>query len=309
MTGVALAALLTFPMMAQAQGMVFDAAPVEEPTAETADAADGPGTEEIEMTFDPAQVLADVDGIKVTRADLEELLGQLNAQARALPLEAIYQPLINQLVLNKLVLAEAEKVGTAEKEEVKERIARRAEQIVFEAYIEDRVNAAITEDVMRAEYAKFVAAQTPEDEVRARHILVETEETARELLAELVKGGDFAELAKEHSTGPSGPEGGDLGFFTKDVMVPAFAEKAFNLKPGQISREPVKTQFGWHLIKVEERRKKPAPEFAMVEDQIKQRLGREFIVGYLDSLREDADVTLYNLDGTVMKVEEKGGEE
>jgi peptidyl-prolyl cis-trans isomerase C len=123
---------------------------------------------------------------------------------------------------------------------------------------------------IKARYDKEVAATPPEEEISARHILVETEEEAKALITELDAGKDFAELAKEKSTGPSAGQGGDLGFFTKGRMVPEFEAAAFEITPGEYGKEPVKTQFGWHVIKVEERRETAPPAFEEVADQVRQ---------------------------------------
>jgi peptidyl-prolyl cis-trans isomerase C len=126
-------------------------------------------------------------------------------------------------------------------------------------------------------------------EVHARHILVETEAEAKDILAELRKGTDFAELAKQKSKDPGAQEGGDLGFFTKDQMVPEFAEVAFKLEPGQLS-DPVKTQFGWHIIRVEEKRKRPVPPYEQVKDQVVTFVTRKTQAEMISKLRDGAKI-------------------
>src|SRR5829696_7345586 len=126
-------------------------------------------------------------------------------------------------------------------------------------------------------------------EVHARHILVETEDEAKASAAELKKGGDFAELAKKKSKDPGAADGGDLGFFTKDQMVPEFSAVAFTLEPGKIS-DPVKSQFGWHIIKVEEKRSRQAPGFDQVKGQIETYVTRKAQADYVAKLREAAKV-------------------
>jgi peptidyl-prolyl cis-trans isomerase C len=133
-----------------------------------------------------------------------------------------------------------------------------------------------------------------EQEVRARHILVEKEEDAKAILAELKKGADFAQLAKQKSKDPGASEGGDLGYFTKDQMVPEFATAAFKLEKGQIS-DPVKTQFGWHIIKVEDKRKRQLPEFDKVKDQIETFVQRKAQVEFVTKLRAEGKIE--RLDG------------
>src|SRR5207249_5540110 len=142
---------------------------------------------------------------------------------------------------------------------------------------------------MHKVYDDAIGQMKKEPEVRARHILVETEDEAKAVVAELKKGADFAELAKAKSKDPGSADGGDLGYFTKDQMVPEFSEVAFKLYPGQLSN-PVKTQFGWHVIKVEDRRTKQPPEFDKVKDQIEAYLARKAQTDFITKLRQSAKV-------------------
>jgi peptidyl-prolyl cis-trans isomerase C len=143
---------------------------------------------------------------------------------------------------------------------------------------------------MRTVYEDATKQMTGEQEVRARHILVETEDEARGVAAELKKGTDFAELAKQKSKDPgAAAQGGDLGYFTKDQMVPEFAETAFKLDKGQLS-DPVKTQFGWHVIKVEDKRARPVPPFEQVKDQIQTFVMRRAQSEVISKLREGAKI-------------------
>ena len=142
---------------------------------------------------------------------------------------------------------------------------------------------------MKKVYEEASKQITGEQEVRARHILVETEDEAKAVKAELDKGTDFAELAKKKSKDPGASDGGDLGFFTKEQMVPEFSTVAFALEPGKIS-DPVKSQFGWHIIKVEEKRSRKAPDFEQVKGQIETYVTRKAQADYVAKLREAAKV-------------------
>src|SRR5437868_7319134 len=142
---------------------------------------------------------------------------------------------------------------------------------------------------MKKVYEEAAKQIEGEQEVHARHILVETEDEAKAIAAELKKGADFAELAKKKSKDPGASDGGDLGFFTKDQMVPEFSTVAFSLEPGKIS-DPVKSQFGWHIIKVEEKRNRKAPEFDQVKAQIEQYVTRKAEADYVAKLRQAAKV-------------------
>jgi peptidyl-prolyl cis-trans isomerase C len=142
---------------------------------------------------------------------------------------------------------------------------------------------------MKKVYEEASKQISGEQEVRARHILVETEDEAKAVKAELDKGADFAELAKKKSKDPGSADGGDLGFFTKEQMVPEFSVVAFTLEPGKIS-DPVKSQFGWHIIKVEEKRNRKAPDFDQVKSQIETYVIRKAQADYVGKLREAAKV-------------------
>jgi peptidyl-prolyl cis-trans isomerase C len=149
--------------------------------------------------------------------------------------------------------------------------------------------AATTDEAMKKVYDEAAKQIEGEQEVHARHILVETEDEAKAIEAELKKGADFAELAKKKSKDPGAADGGDLGFFTKDQMVPEFSAVAFALEPGKIS-DPVKSQFGWHVIKVEEKRNRKAPDFEQVKAQIETYVTRKAQAEYVAKLREGAKV-------------------
>src|ERR1700724_2322748 len=149
--------------------------------------------------------------------------------------------------------------------------------------------AATTEDAMKKVYEEAAKQIEGEQEVHARHILVESEDEAKSIAADLKKGADFAELAKKKSKDPGASDGGDLGFFTKDQMVPEFSTVAFALEPGKIS-DPVKSQFGWHIIKVEEKRSRKAPDFEQVKSQIETYVTRKAQADYVAKLRETAKV-------------------
>jgi peptidyl-prolyl cis-trans isomerase C len=156
--------------------------------------------------------------------------------------------------------------------------------------LDTEAKTASTEAAMRKVYDDATKQMKPEEEVHARHILVETEDEAKAVREELDKGGDFAELAKSKSKDPgAAAEGGDLGFFTKDQMVPEFADAAFNLDKGKLS-EPVKSPFGWHIIRVEEKRTRPVPDFEQVKPQLESFVVRKAQSEYLAKLREDAKI-------------------
>ncbi|SVB88448.1 uncharacterized protein METZ01_LOCUS241302, partial [marine metagenome] len=169
--------------------------------------------------------------------------------------------------------------------------------ILEQSLLSREVNAAATDEALRARYeAEKGKLDGSTDEVRASHILVETKEEVDAIIAQLHKGGDFAKLAKEISKGPSGAKGGDLGYFTKDKMVPEFANTAFNLKPGDISAA-VKTSFGWHIIKVVDRRKGEGPSFAKRAPELRQAIAKTVVAKLLAELSKEAKIKVYKMDG------------
>jgi len=157
----------------------------------------------------------------------------------------------------------------------------------------------MTEDAIKARYEKFVAEQPAQTEIRASHILVATEDEAKEIIKQLAGGADFAAIAKEKSTDPSAKQnGGDLGYFTAGEMVPEFSQAAFALEKGESSKAPVKSQFGWHVIKVVDKRQKPPPTLEESHGHVEEMLSGELLTAYLTSLRTTATVEKFNPDGT-----------
>jgi peptidyl-prolyl cis-trans isomerase C len=183
--------------------------------------------------------------------------------------------------------AEAKKV--ADTNEFKQKLAYARTKLLMESYLQSEAKAAVTDAELHKVYDEAVGQMKSEPEVHARHILVETEDEAKALVAELKKGGDFAELAKAKSKDPGASDGGDLGWFTKDQMVPEFSEVAFKLDKGQLS-DPVKSQFGWHVIKVEDKRMRQPPEFEKVRDQLENFVVRRQQSAVITKLRAEGKI-------------------
>src|SRR5436305_1717428 len=183
----------------------------------------------------------------------------------------------------------AEEKKVEDSEEFKRRLAFTRSRLLMDSLLANEGKAATTDDAMKKVYDEASKQIAGEQEVHARHILVETEDEAKAIEDELKKGADFAELAKKKSKDPGASDGGDLGFFTKEQMVPEFSTVAFTLEPGKIS-DPVKSQFGWHIIKVEEKRSRKAPDFEQVKAQIEQYVTRKAQADYVAKLRAEAKV-------------------
>jgi peptidyl-prolyl cis-trans isomerase C len=238
---------------------------------------------------DANPVLAKVNGSEIRQSDMalaeEELGPSLDKMDPATKQENLLAFLIDMKIVSKA--AEDKKVE--DNEEFKKRLAFARNRLLMDSLLATEGKAATTDDAMKKVYDDAAKQITGEQEVHARHILVETEDEAKAVKAELDKGADFAELAKKKSKDPGASDGGDLGFFTKDQMVPEFSAVAFALEPGKIS-DPVKSQFGWHIIKVEEKRNRKAPDFEQVKAQIETYVTRKAQADYVAKLREGAKI-------------------
>ncbi len=243
-------------------------------------------------------VVATVNGESIRRSDLEEARFRLPDGYRQVPFEAVYGILVKSLIDTKLVAAQARKANLQNDPDFKARMGRVEEQLLERVYLTGYIQKKITKEKLDEAYAKLRAETAREEEVRARHILLKTEKEARAVIAELKNGADFAELAKKKSIGPSSAQGGDLGYFAKGRMVPEFSRAAFAMKKGEVTQTPVKTQFGWHVIKVEDRRVAAAPSFEEVKKELSANLAREIGGAYLNGLRDKAKIEKFNLDGS-----------
>src|SRR6202162_6003498 len=234
-------------------------------------------------------VLAKVNGAEIRQSDLalaEEELGPSLAQMDpASKKENVLAFLIDMKIVAKA--AEAKKIE--DRDDFKARLALTRNRLLMNNLLSVEGKAATTDEAMKKVYEDASKQIAGEQEVHARHILVETEDEAKAIEDELKKGADFAELAKKKSKDPGAADGGDLGFFTKDQMVPEFSAVAFTLDLGKIS-DPVKSQFGWHIIKVEEKRDRKAPAFDQVKGQIETYVTRKAQADYVAKLRETAKV-------------------
>ncbi|MEM1366205.1 MAG: peptidylprolyl isomerase [Pseudomonadota bacterium] len=241
---------------------------------------------------DPAEVLAKVGDAEITRADVTIALKELGAQFQRVPENQRIAAVVNTLIDFEVMAQKAEAEGFGDDPEVQALVRLNRKRALHDTYFRKTQVEQLDQAAVQAVYDEQTAPLQGQTEVRARHILLETEEAAKAVVAELDAGADFEALAKEKSTGPSGPGGGDLGFFGKGRMVPAFEEAAFNMEAGTYTKEPVQTQFGFHIIKVEETRPVPVPPLAEVEGQIRQTLLQQRYVETVRSLREGVDIEI-----------------
>lgn len=203
---------------------------------------------------------------------------------------------MNELVNYVLLRQQAEKEGVTEQPEVQTSLKLLRDEHLSKILLAKHLREhPVTEEQATIKYNELYKDGAGK-EYKARHILVETEDKAKELIAELSKGGDFAELAKTHSTGPSGPKGGDLGWFGTKQMVPEFSAAVQKLGKGEYSKEPVKTQFGWHVILVEDSRDAPIPPFEKLKSRLMQAKQQEVAAEYIKSLRDGGDIEVIQHD-------------
>ncbi|MGF1611272.1 MAG: peptidylprolyl isomerase [Kiloniellales bacterium] len=236
-------------------------------------------------------VVARVDGTDVTRAEVMALARNLPAQYQA-QAEMLFPMLLDRRIDMLLIGNAASDDGLANDDEVAERLESLRLDIMREVYLERLIDKEVTDARVKARYDTFLSENPAKAEINARHILLESEEEAREVIAELDGGADFAELARNRSTGPSSAQGGDLGYFTADQMVPEFSQAAFALEPGSHSKDPVQTQFGWHVIKVEDKRTQEPPSFEELEDEMKNEVTRDVVASRIGDLRETAEIEM-----------------
>ena len=239
-----------------------------------------------------AKVLATVDSHQITDKDVAFTKQSLGEALQQVPADQQDQFIVNLLIESHVLADAARKEGLADTEEYKRQIVWLEAQALREAYVRKRTAELVKDADVKSRYDEAKAQVSGQKEIQASHILLKTEEEAKAVIADLDKGGDFAEIAKEKSTGPSGPRGGDLGFFGKGRMVPEFEKAAMALEKGTYTKEPVKTQFGFHVIKKVDERDQPFPEFKDVEERIRTSLQAEKLQVIVKELRDKAKVEL-----------------
>ena len=235
-------------------------------------------------------LVAKLNGEDIYLDEVLRLVEKLPEEIRQQPLETYFDRLIDDIVDSRLAAAAGNEAGLTNDERVIEQMSIAAQRVLAEAWINSELRKSITDEAVQQAYDIFVADEQSRHEVRARHILVKEKAEAEAVITELQGGADFAELAKKRSTGPSGPNGGDLGYFPRGAMVPAFENAAFALAAGSFTQTPVQTQFGWHIILVEEKRIAEAPTIEELAPQLRQNLISQNLGRLLDSLRTNARI-------------------
>ncbi len=238
-----------------------------------------------------AEPVARVNGMDITEAELAFAEAEVGAEIAGLPEESRRRVLVEYLVEAHLFAEAAEKAKLGEGKAFEDRLAYYKLRALRDAFYETKVRDAVTDEQAKAIYDEQVSKLTPEEEVRARHILMKTEAEAKDIAEQIKKGADFVELAKKSSDGPSAQSGGDLGYFSRGQMVKTFEDAAFALEKGQVSA-PVQTEFGWHIIKLEDKRPRPLPTFEEVKEQLTASLIQNKLRTVVQDLRASAKVEI-----------------
>ena len=232
------------------------------------------------------QIAATVNGTVISKSDAAHFKSLKGSP------QVSDDKLVEEMVATELLRQQAVKLGISEKEEVKYQLKLQESETLARLLMREKFGSiTFSEEELQAEYRKQLD-NTDAREFKARHILLKTEDEAKAVIEALRNGGDFVELAKERSTGPTGPNGGDLGWFQAESMVPPFAEAVKSMNKGDVSTTPVQTQFGWHVIKLEDSRELPKPAFDSVRDQIQQSLLRQSINNYINEIREASEISI-----------------
>jgi peptidyl-prolyl cis-trans isomerase C len=246
-------------------------------------------------------VVAAVNGVEIRLSQAQAAHKRLPEQYQRVPFETIFPGLVDSLIDTRLAADNARREKLHETEKFKVQIAWITDQVLQRLLLSKTMEGTVTDAAVRARYEEEAKKLAATEQIKASHILLKTEEEAKKVLALLDKGGDFAELAKKNSTGPSASDGGSLGFFGRGQMVPAFEKAAYALKAGTYTKKAVKTQFGWHVIKVDDRKRPDPPSFETMEPELRNALFQETGAALIMKLRKEAEISLFNLDGTPRK--------
>ena len=247
------------------------------------------------------KIVATVDGKPIFLSEIIGMAQRLPEQYRKMSLEAVYPSLLTRAIDSKLVTLEGRRAGFSKDPDVKKRLLDVEDQIISEIFLTKTIGSQVTEEALQKIYSETKSEMASGDQIKARHILLDSEEKAMEIIKKLQAGGEFAKLASEYSTGPSAASGGDLGWFGEGQMVPEFSKAAFALNPGDIVTKPVKTQFGWHIILVEDRKVSAPPSFDEAKEQLASTMSQKLLKELIETLRTKAKILRFQADGTPIK--------
>ncbi len=264
---------------------------IKQPTAQEIQAAEN------ETSAKPNPVVAKVNGTEIKQQEIVALLNSMPAQVRQNSGAQLYPMALEQAISNKLADSKAALSFLDKDPEVQKQLWQAREQIIRNNFVERAVNARISEDKLKAEYENYIENFPEIEEVKSAHILVDDEKTAKEIIKKLDGGADFAELAKENSKDGSAERGGELGYFAENEVVPEFAEAAFSAQVGTYVKNPVKSDFGYHVVRVDEKRMRPPAAFESVKPFIQQELQRKELQAMLEEWKSEADIERFDFNG------------
>jgi len=233
-------------------------------------------------------IVANVNNEDISLETMIHAMNELPPEIQSQPFMSYYEDLLERVIDIKLFAQEGKKMKLDEEPSVRAAIDFVIEKVLMQAFLSKYVQENIKEENIKASYSNFIADETSREEIKASHILMDTESEAIDVINMLNDGDDFAELAKNKSTGPSGPSGGDLGWFKRGQMVPPFEKAAFSLNKNEITQRPVQTQFGWHVIKIFDKRIPEAPSYENMKSKLIQDLERKIVSKKIQDLRNDA---------------------
>ncbi|MFP4386074.1 MAG: peptidylprolyl isomerase [Alphaproteobacteria bacterium] len=247
-------------------------------------------------------VVARVDGKEIKRQEIIDLLNNMPAQMRQVPVEQLYPMALEQAIGNRLADRKAATSGLENDPKVQKQLWEARKQIIRTSFIEQKVSERISEEALQEEYSRYVENFPEVEEVKAAHILVDDKKTAEEIIKKLDDGADFAELAREYSKDGSAERGGELGYFAENEVVPEFAEVAFETEPGTYADEPAKSEFGYHVVRVDEKRMRPPVPYEQVMPYIRQELERKELQALVEEWKEDARIERFDINGSPLAV-------
>ena len=248
------------------------------------------------------KVVGKVNGIDIKYLDIIEAQKLLPEQYRKVPIEQIFPTLLDSIIDTYLTAADGRLKNIHNSADFKKEMMRIERQLLQRSAITQAINKSVTDAALQDAYSKMKIENKGNEEIHARHILVKEEKTAIAIIAELDKGKKFAELAKIKSTGPSAKNGGDLGYFGRGQMVPEFEKAAFAMDKGSYTTTPVKTQFGYHVIKQEDRRARVIPSFAEIEEGLRSQLSQVAGAQYMAELRKKAKIEKFSVEPAAASV-------
>ena len=238
-------------------------------------------------------IAAKVNGETIYINDLKQSYADHPQIKDRVPFEDFYVKTLDVFVNSKLVYQAAQKANIESTPEYQRQLVTAKEDLARKLYLEKKVDEKVTDEAVKKLYDEYTSKFESQKEIRAKHILVETEAKAKEVIDKLNRGGNFDKLAQEYSKDQTA----DLGYFTKDMMVPEFSDAAFNMNKGEYSKTPVKTEFGYHVILIEDARASKPLDLSELEPQLKNMISQQAIAEVFEELRNEAKVEKFTLDG------------